>query len=111
MIIMTIYLILNNTLIHSKTNAIIIDHRYTDISSISDKTIENTVKKLNIVYGHTSHGSQIMDGLRGLCNYDKRFSILPKIVDGSIFLKNQISNGETCRSNRARLNQSIIHTK
>jgi len=82
--IFILYLIIENLPAYSKTGALIIDRKHTDISSLSGKSIENAVKKLNIVYGHTSHGSQIMDGLRGLCNFDKRFSKLPFIFDGSI---------------------------
>ena len=65
-------------------SALIIDHRHTGISSLADSSINNAVKKLKIVYGHTSHGSQLIDGLRGLQSFNRRFLLLPSIVDGSI---------------------------
>lgn len=58
--VITVTLILANSSVLSKTSgALIIDHRHNDISALSDLSIENAVKKLRIVYGHTSHGSQI----------------------------------------------------
>ncbi len=64
--------------------ALIIDHNHASVSSLTDSSIQNAVKKLKIVYGHTSHGSQVTDGLRGLQSFNKRFLTLPSIVDGSI---------------------------
>ena len=54
---------------------VIVDHRHTDISKLSDKDIQAAKGKFKIVYGHTSHGSQIISGLQALANKDKRFSI------------------------------------
>jgi len=45
---------------------IIVDHTCTDITRIPQSVIENAPAMLHIAYGHTSHGSQITDGMQGL---------------------------------------------
>jgi hypothetical protein len=47
-------------------NPIIIDHRTTDIHKIPRQWIEKAKRELHIAYGHTSHGSQISTGMKGL---------------------------------------------
>ncbi len=51
----------------TETNAqsIIIDHNCTDVSQIPEHWVDQA-KQLTIHYGHTSHGSQITDGLENL---------------------------------------------
>jgi hypothetical protein len=46
--------------------AIIIDHRCTDINRIPQRAINQAKAALHIAYGHTSHGSQVTDGMSGL---------------------------------------------
>ncbi len=46
--------------------AVIIDHRHTDISRLSESQINRAKSVLHIAYGHTSHGSQLTDGMSGL---------------------------------------------
>ncbi len=48
---------------------IIIDHTCTDIRQIPQTAIENAKTTLHIGYGHTSHGSQITDGMSGLIQF------------------------------------------
>lgn len=48
---------------------IIADHLQTDISSIPIADIQNAKSKLHIAYGHTSHGSQVIDGMTGLIGF------------------------------------------
>ena len=51
------------------TDAIIADHtkaRLSVLDSISDSALADAKSKLVIAYGHTSHGSQIVDGINGL---------------------------------------------
>lgn len=62
---------------------IIIDHTCVKLDCIPDEWIKQAIKSLHIVYGHTSHGSQITDGLLGLT----RFKGSPYIYD------NDQSNG------------------
>jgi hypothetical protein len=47
----------------------IIDHSCTDINSIPDSWIDAARKDLHIAYGHTSHGSQLTDGMSGLVTF------------------------------------------
>lgn len=44
-------------------NAIIVDHKHTNINKIPDKWIKKAKESLRIGYGHTSHGSQLVTGL------------------------------------------------
>lgn len=45
---------------------ILIDHTCTDITQIPEKYIKKAKEQLHIAYGHTSHGSQLTDGMTGL---------------------------------------------
>ncbi len=47
----------------------ITDHNNIDISLIPAATIEQAKGSLHIAYGHTSHGSQITDGMTGLVSF------------------------------------------
>ena len=48
---------------------IIINHNHTDIARIPESAILQARSALHIAYGHTSHGSQLVDGMNGLVNY------------------------------------------
>jgi hypothetical protein len=48
---------------------IIIDHRHTDINRVPRTAIEQAKNTLHIAYGHTSHGSQLVTGIRALANF------------------------------------------
>ncbi|MBN1975882.1 MAG: hypothetical protein JW918_00645 [Anaerolineae bacterium] len=50
-------------------SAIIIDHTSTDITAIPQAWIEAAKSTLHIGYGHTSHGSQLTDGMSGLVGF------------------------------------------
>ncbi|MBN1852559.1 MAG: hypothetical protein JW829_07535 [Pirellulales bacterium] len=45
---------------------ILIDHNDTDITALSQETMQLAKDTLHIAYGHTSHGSQLTDGMTGL---------------------------------------------
>ena len=49
--------------------AMIINHTSTSISSIPQEWIIKTKRDLHIAYGHTSHGSQLIDGMTGLITF------------------------------------------
>jgi hypothetical protein len=51
------------------TASIIIDHRCTDLNSIPQEWITKAKEDLHIAYGHTSHGSQVTDGMSGLIDF------------------------------------------
>ncbi len=48
------------------SQAIIIDHNCTDLELIPESAILNAKSDLHIAYDHTSHGSQLTDGMTGL---------------------------------------------
>lgn len=54
---------------HAFAGAIIIDHRCTDITRIPESAITRAKNLLHIAYGHTSHGSQLTDGMSGLVDF------------------------------------------
>ena len=49
--------------------ALIIDHRHTDLNRIPDVWITQAKNTLHIAYQHTSHGSQIVTGMGSLRDY------------------------------------------
>lgn len=49
--------------------AIIIDHSTADIKKIPRQWVEKAKRDLHIAYGHTSHGSQITTGMKGLVSF------------------------------------------
>jgi hypothetical protein len=53
----------------SNTSAIIVDHTCIDIDTIPQAAIEQAKSSLHIAYGHTSHGSQLVDGMTGLVDF------------------------------------------
>jgi hypothetical protein len=55
-------------------SAIVIDHRHTDVSAIPAQWI-TAAKQLTVHYAHTSHGSQVLDGLNWLEQRDPVYSV------------------------------------
>jgi hypothetical protein len=56
------------------TGTIVIDHTNTDLSQIPDYWLSEA-KKLTFHYAHTSHGSQIVSGLRYLEEQDSKYDV------------------------------------
>ena len=48
---------------------VLIDHRNVDVTQWSPPQIERAKAALHIAYGHTSHGSQLTDGMSGLVDF------------------------------------------
>lgn len=48
---------------------ILIDHRDTDITQLTESRINRAKSKLHIAYSHTSHGSQLTEGMSGLVDF------------------------------------------
>jgi len=48
---------------------ITIDHDDTDLTALSEASINKAKSLLHIAYGHTSHGSQVTDGMTGLVDF------------------------------------------
>ncbi len=88
---------------------LIIDHRHTDITKLPAEQILQAKAVLKIGYGHTSHGSQISSGMKGLVRFADQgglglqlpkgiFSFTPDGAKGSLFLQEGGSNrGTTLR--------------
>ncbi|PIE23483.1 MAG: hypothetical protein CSA62_07655 [Planctomycetota bacterium] len=53
----------------SAQGSILVDHRCTDLKAIPIAAIAKAKKSLHIVYGHTSHGSQLTTGMSGLVKF------------------------------------------
>jgi hypothetical protein len=48
---------------------LIIDHRSVNLNNVPSEWISTAKKNLHIAYSHTSHGSQITDGMTGLVSF------------------------------------------
>ena len=48
---------------------ILVDHRHTDVAALTAAQINRAKANLHIAYGHTSHGSQLADGMTGLVDF------------------------------------------
>src|SRR5512138_3449964 len=48
---------------------VVINHECTRLSEIPTSWIETAKSSLRIAYGHTSHGSQLVDGMTGLVDF------------------------------------------
>ena len=48
---------------------VLIDHRNVDVTQLTLPQIERAKASLHIAYGHTSHGSQLADGMSGLVGF------------------------------------------
>ncbi len=48
---------------------LIVDHTCTDITQIPQSAIEQAKRELHIAYGHTSHGSQVTEGMTDLVGF------------------------------------------
>lgn len=57
------------TFSYSQAAPIIIDHNTRLIDSIPEAQIDAAKSSLHIAYGHTSHGSQLIDGMNGLVTF------------------------------------------
>lgn len=53
----------------SGTKDMVIDHKCTKLDSIPSAWITQASQNLHIAYGHTSHGSQLTDGMTGLVSF------------------------------------------
>ena len=49
--------------------ALIVDHRHTDITAWTEARIVRAKTVLHIAYGHTSHGSQLTEGMTDLVGF------------------------------------------
>lgn len=70
-VLLTVSLVLSLTLAAEakRPAAIVADHTSTDLDQIPEKWISRAKKDLHIAYGHTSHGSQLVTGMKGLVGF------------------------------------------
>jgi hypothetical protein len=61
----------------------IIDHRCVDLALVPTQSIRDAKSTLRIAYGHTSHGSQIIDGMNGLDAFEGGTGLYAWNNDGS----------------------------
>lgn len=62
-------LIFVTLLVIDVSSQLIIDHTSTDITQIPQSAIEQAKQQLHIAYGHTSHGSQVTEGMTGFVDF------------------------------------------
>lgn len=62
-----VWVIIMTTLVSN--GQLIINHRYIDITKLTETEINLAKKTLHIAYGHTSHGSQLITGMDGLISF------------------------------------------
>lgn len=65
----TVLLLLLTVTVTSLRGQLIINHLNTDITKLSEAEINEAKSILHIAYAHTSHGSQLTDGMTGLVGF------------------------------------------
>lgn len=74
---------------------IVADHNSIKLASIPSQWISEAKRKLNIAYSHTSHGSQITDGMSGLVSFKgSSFSWSGKKSDDALFIHDYAISGD-----------------
>jgi hypothetical protein len=75
-------------------SAILINHTTIDIDAIPQAATEQAKSTLHIAYGHTSHGSQLIDGMTGLIDFKGAlYSFNDGGTDGALDLKDRPFSG------------------
>lgn len=75
-------------------STMIIDHNCRDIDAIPREAIAHAKTELHIAYGHTSHGSQLVDGMTGLIGFkDTLYSFNSGGTDGALDLRDRPFSG------------------
>lgn len=73
---------------------IIIDHNCTETERIPKEWIEIVKSDFNISYGHTSHGSQIISGMKALQGKDKFYSFGSSVSKKHLTIFDREPNGD-----------------
>lgn len=81
----------------------IIDHTCTDLTQIPESAITDAKEILHIAYGHTSHGSQLTEGMEGLMafqlGYDTLYAINraehSDLSDGALHIHDTYNTGQS----------------
>jgi len=80
--------------------AIIVDHYCTDSEKIPLEFIRQAKNEFRIAYGHTSHGSQIVSGMKVLMEKSGLYSFSQKGKDGALFFVDLKKSGDLGNPNR-----------
>lgn len=66
---------------------ILVNQQSTQLASIPDLYIRKAKRELRIAYGHTSHGSQLIDGMQGLAySRGSKYAVDPAGTDSALIL-------------------------
>jgi len=66
----------NNTVFsQQRTTPLIIDHTCADVSQVSDTELDAIQENFRLHYAHTSHGSQLTEGLERLENSNSKYNV------------------------------------
>lgn len=82
------------------SEAIIIDHTCTSISEIPEHWIQKAKAEFGIAYGHTSHGSQIISGMRALNTKSKLYAFDSFGGNKTLTISDQELRGDLGNPNR-----------
>jgi hypothetical protein len=84
-------------------STILVDHATIDIDAIPREAISQAKARLHIAYGHTSHGSQLIDGMTGLVDFkDTLYSFNGDGSGGALDLKDRPFSGASDLGNPNR---------
>lgn len=78
---------------NASADPIIIDHRHTDINRVPQTAIEQAQSTLHIAYGHTSHGSQLVSGIKALADFSDADGFGAAFPAGTFAFNNGGTNG------------------
>lgn len=88
----------------TSTEGMQINHDFAKLSVLEQAKVENAKSKLHIAYGHTSHGSQLIDGMSGLVSFKgSLYSFSNGGTDGSLDLRNTPFSGASDLGNPDRI--------
>ncbi len=89
-------------IISKSSGAIIIDHTCTDITKIPEEWIKKAKAEFGIAYGHTSHGSQIISGLKSLESKSDLYNISDHQSKKALTLYDREPRGDLGNPDRTR---------
>ena len=62
----------------------IVDHTHTNLNDIPFSCIEKAISNLHVAYDHTSHGSQLVSGLKAIESWNSSYAIYEGIHAGAL---------------------------